>query len=701
MTAGPNRGRAALIVCLVAALGCSLGPASASAEDPPAVPVTLTAITPVVRPGGQLDVSAAVPASTPVDGLEVAFKIGPAITSRDAFAQAARGKASPTALDFTTEPLVAGATATTATLSLRVVASGRNTADQVVLARPGVYPLTISVRKVDDSEELSSTVTFVVRGEASPPRNPLLFSWIWPVYQAPPPSPDPGAAATEERDAADLIAAMGAALAATSVPVTIWPVPATLDAARVVGTERLTATSPLQRLAQAAAGHEVLGGPYAMVATDAWAAMPSAVDPQYGSGRRVLADTLPGVAATTSVAVAVGQHAAPADLNTIADRGATGIVVDPGVVVDPKRKTTLTQRFRVNGVGGSTFARADPGLRDDIADGGGAVAAAQRLLADLFVLQQDSPSETRGALLLPDASWRPAPALLAEVSTRLIAADFVTPVGLAGFFQRVPVARDGDADLTLDTVSDEAGPPPEAAAAYAALSASKVRLDDLTAMLVPGQGPAPQVLEDATRTYLRGPDTTLVSTGASPAYAAAVDGAFTSVVDGIDVPADVSITLTSASARVPITLRNDNPFPVTVAIEFVPESAVTIEGATSEIVTLDASRSHTEEFPVETAGAGTFRVVVRVAPPNGGEVVRETHVELTAAGGRWVATALTIGSLVFLGLWWLWDIRSRSRRGKHTRGRGDHPAGSSRRRPAAQAPRRVAPPATATTTPVP
>ena len=136
---------------VVAVLAGVLAAGTARAQERPDVPVTLTGITPVVRPGGQLDVSVAVPASIPVDDLEVAFRIGPALTSRDAFAQAARGKVSASALDFTTEPLVAGAAATTSSLSLRVVASGRNTSDQVVLARAGVYPLTISVRDVDGS----------------------------------------------------------------------------------------------------------------------------------------------------------------------------------------------------------------------------------------------------------------------------------------------------------------------------------------------------------------------------------------------------------------------------------------------------------------------------------------------------------------------------------------------------------------------
>lgn len=684
MTAVGRVVRAAVMSVVAAAALAAFAVPATAAEDKaprPPVPVYVTAITPVVRPGGQLDVSVAVPPSTPVDGLEVAFEIGPALSSRDAFAQAAAGKESPSAIVLTTEPLVAAPTGVTASLSLHVAATGRNTADQVVLARAAVYPLSISVREVGSSDELSSTVTFVVRGEPAPPRNPLLFSWIWPVYQAPPDSPGPTASAEEESAAADLVGAMGAALAATPMPVTVWPVPATLDAARVVGTERLDATARLDSLARASRGHDVVGGPYAMVATDAWAAIPADADIQYTSGKRTLADTLPGVQALDSVAVEVGPHAAPPDLAFLAGRGARGIVVDPGVVVDPRRKTTLTQRFRIDGVDGATFLRADPGLRDDVADTGGPIAAAQRLLADLFILQQDAPAEARGAVLLPDAGWRPAPALLAEVSARVGVADFVTPVSLSNLFVQVPVARDGSRDLTLDTVSSEAGPPPEAAAQYAALTASRERLDALASMLAPGSNNPPQLLDDATRTYLRAPDATLVSAGATVDYASAVDAAYASVVDGIDVPADVSITLTSATARVPITLRNDNPFDVTVAIQLVSESAVSTEGPTSEVVTLEASRSHTEEFPVQTAGAGTFRVVVRVTPPNGGAVMRETLVELTATGGRWVATALTIGSLAFLGLWWLWHIRRRSRGGKHTRGRSDHPAGSSRRPP--------------------
>lgn len=682
--------RARLVVTatmlLVAVLAGTLGAHAAAAQEAAnqaAVPVTLQAITPVVRPGGQLDVRVSVPASVPVDGLEAAFRIGPALNSRDAFVQAAAGKGSSSAIDFTTEPLVAGPSASTAGISLRVVASGRNTVDQVVLSRAGVYPLTISLRNAEDSDEIASAVTFVVRAEASPPRNPLLFSWIWPVYVAPPPSLDRTATAREESAAADLVSGLAAVLSASQVPVSLWPVPATLDAARAAGADRLGTTASLEQLARAAGSRDVVGGPFALVSTDAWSAIPAAADAQFNAGKATLAETMPHVDIRESVAIAVGRQFGAADLDVLAARGADGIVVDPATVSDPGRKTTLTQRFRVRDVDAATFLRADPRLRDDLTDPGGPVAAAQRVLADLYMLHQDAPTETRGAVLLPDASWNPTTALLTELSTRVQAADFVTPVGLSTLFDRVPVARDGNGDLTLDTLSDGNDLSPGTAGQYAALDAARVHLDDLDAMLTPAPTPAPPLLAETTRTYLRAPDSGLVASGATTTYASAVDTAYASVVDGIDVPTDVSITLTSATARVPITLRNDNPFPVTVLIELAPESAVSTEGRTSEIVTLEASRSHTEEFPVQTAGAGTFRVVVRVHPPNGGEVLRETIVELTATGGRWVATALTVGSLLFLGLWWLWYVRGRNRRGKHTRGRVEHPAGSARRRPPA------------------
>lgn len=668
---------AGLAVTTAAAGTGSAQTAAAPAPTPTLVPITLTSVTPVVRPGGTLDVVVAVPTTPQTDRLEVAFRVGPAVTSRDAFAQAADGKSSTTALSFTTEPLVPGPATSTASTSLDVLASGRSTSDRVVLAKPGVYPLTITVRDADSSEERSSLVTFVVRADASAPKSPLLFSWVWPMYSPPPAEPDSAAAGESRAGASDLVAGFAAAAAATPVPVTLWPVPATLDAVRLAGTDRLDASTTLELLSQATAGRDVLGGAYALVATDGWQAIPNDVVPQYEAGSAALEDTLPSIRPTRSVSIAVGPRATAPDLSVLAGMGASAIVVDPSMVADPRRKTTLTQTFGVEGVADTEFARADPGLRDDLASGGGPAAAAQRLLADLFILQQDAPAETRGAVLVPDPEWRPSAALLAETASRIQVADFVTPVGLSTFFQRVPAARDGDKDLTLPTASSDPVPLPEAAGQYAILGSTRPALEALESMVATGQAPPPRVLEDAKRAYLIGADATLVAAGATASYAALVEGAYASVVGGIDAPPDVSITLTSATARVPITLRNDNPFPVAVALDLVPESAVSTERA-GGIVVLEASRSHTEEFPVETAGSGTFRVLVLVSPPNGGDPFREIRVELTAAGGRWVATALTIGSLAFLGLWWLWHIRSRSRRGKHTRGRGEHPAGSHR-----------------------
>lgn len=678
------------ILLAVAALALTASMAEPGAaqkqEDSPPIPVTLTSITPIVRPGGTLEVVVSVPDTPAVDDLEAVFRVGPALRSRDAFSQAADTKASTTALSFSTEALVAGPIGSrTSTLTLDVLASGRSTSDQVVLARPGVYPLTIILRDTETSDERSSLVTFVVRADTTAPKSPLLFSWIWPIYTPPPADPNPAAVPESRVRASELVADFATAAAATPVPVTLWPVPEVLDAVRLAGADRLDASTALEQLSQATAGRDVIGGPYALVSTDAWLAIPTEVIPQYEAGSAALADTMPTIRPTRSVAVSVGPRATATDLSVLVSMGAANIVIDPAAVADPRRKTTLTQTFHLEGLPDTQVARADPGLRDDLASGGGPAAAAQRLLADLFILQQDAPAETRGAVLLPETTWRPSTALLAEVTSRIQIADFVTPVGLSAFFDRVPSARDDNKELTLSTSSSDAGPLPEVGGQYAVLGSARLSLEALASMVVTGTAPPPRILDDSGRALLVGADTTVVASGATPAYAALVDSAYTSVLNGIDAPAEVSITLTSETARVPITLRNDNPFPVAVAIELVPESAVSSERE-SEIVILEASRSHTEEFPVKTAGAGTFRVLVRVSPPSGGDAFREIRVELTAAGGRWVATTLTIGSLVFLGLWWMWHIRSGRRRGKHTRGRGEHPAGSRRRNPAVPRP---------------
>jgi len=681
-----RRALVAAAVGAVLATAAWLGarPASAQQESPASGSIELTALSPVVLPGGRLDATVGVVSQQAANELEVAFKIGPALSSRAGFEQAAAGKPSGTALAFTTRDVTGGPAGLQAALSVDVASTGRSGSDVVALSRPGVYPLTITLRGVDGGDELASLVTFVVRGDTEPPDAPFYVSWIWPLY-APPPS-QPGDRASligGDLEQGGRIAVQASAAATSPVPISLWPVPATLDALAAGSGDGAEAAAVIGDLSRVAAAHGVIGGPYALAFSDAWALMPGELRTQLSAGAVSVAAAL-GVEADTNVAIAVGSRPTAQDLARLSKlQGAQVLVVPDDAVSAPNRKESLTRPFTVNGVPGVSVLRADASLAADLADKGGPVVAAQRLVADLTMVAQESPGkDPRGVVIRPDPSWAPTPALLAEATGRLSAATHLTVTELGRLAAAVPPATsrsgdDKDAPLVLETVASETAVPDEAAAQYGGINAARGHAAQLADLVTPGQDRPPPVLDEVAALLLEAPDSTLISSGQSPAYTAAVEEKYLSVVRGLSVPSESSLTLTSQRGKVPVTVRNDSPYTATVRVEMIPEVAVRTVGADYQVVTVEAGRSHTVEFEVAAAGAGSYRVLVRTTPPSGGDVISESSLELSVSAGSWVATALTIGSVAFLALWWLWHAWSRDRGGKHAT-RHLHPAGSGR-----------------------
>jgi hypothetical protein len=78
-------------------------------------------------------------------------------------------------------------------------------------------------------------------------------------------------------------------------------------------------------------------------------------------------------------------------------------------------------------------------------------------------------------------------------------------------------------------------------------------------------------------------------------------------------------------------------------------------------VVLPPSRSTTVRVAVETRGSGRAPVQLTVTTPDG-QVIGNTRITVRSTFVSGVGIFLTVGAIVFLAIWWGWDIHRRRKR---------------------------------------
>ena len=123
-----------------------------------------------------------------------------------------------------------------------------------------------------------------------------------------------------------------------------------------------------------------------------------------------------------------------------------------------------------------------------------------------------------------------------------------------------------------------------------------------------------------------------------------------------------TITITSSKAQIPISFKNLSNQPITVHVKLESDRLLFPDGAELN-VDLVPGRSTTVRVAVETRGSGTAPVQMTVTTANGLAIPDGTttiKVRSTFVSG--VGVFLTVGAIVFLAIWWGWDIHRRRKR---------------------------------------
>jgi hypothetical protein len=161
------------------------------------------------------------------------------------------------------------------------------------------------------------------------------------------------------------------------------------------------------------------------------------------------------------------------------------------------------------------------------------------------------------------------------------------------------------------------------------------------------------------------------STPAGRQSAAHLLGSIRASVDNylrqVEVQPGSTVTITSSKAEIPISFKNNGDDEVKVHLRLDSDRLLFPEGAEQD-VTLPAKHNTTVRVAVETRGSGTVPVLLTVTTPDGLSIGRKTiKVRSTFVNG--VGVFITVGAIVFLAIWWGWDIHRRRKK----RSREQHP----------------------------
>jgi hypothetical protein len=142
-----------------------------------------------------------------------------------------------------------------------------------------------------------------------------------------------------------------------------------------------------------------------------------------------------------------------------------------------------------------------------------------------------------------------------------------------------------------------------------------------------------------------------------------------------------TITITSSKAEIPIGFQNLSDDDITVRLRLASDRLLFPDGAERD-VRLRARRTTTVQIPVETRGSGTAPVRMTVTTADGLPIPASNRIiEVRSTFVSGVGVFLTVGAIVFLAIWWGWDIHRR--RKKRARGHDPtYPLGSPSGQPA-------------------
>jgi hypothetical protein len=558
----------------------------------------------------------------------------------------------------------------------------------------GVFPIQLSLQTTSGTQVGSPVTTFVVFafGTAGQTGLPALsVAVVLPIHAAPALT-RAGVPTTLSSSTSDSLAAVASALDEfADVPLTLAVTPQTLDALNL-GPDANLATLAELSLAAHSSGDEVLPEPYAAVPINGMlsSGLGSELSLQISQGYSTLGARL-GTTPTGGTWVVNG----PLDASTVQAleaEGAKQLILPEGELSAlPAAVQVTTFAFPSRLVGAGTTLPvygADPGLTADFDNPGGPVLAASQLLAEMAMIQLETPSVTRGVAVLPPTSWNDNATFVRTLLAGLDGNPLLRPVTASGLFSGVSQSgvtqnlTPGGTPQTSSSAGQTAAPAPSATAAgkavadtTAALTAdanaildARGQLQTLALVLPANLSPAQNPIPDLQRELLIA-ESVDVTGRQRGAILAAVGTAAAHVLDQITLPRSASITLTSTKALLPLTVLVPGSLHARIELHlssprliFRPYSPAGgrchIPTLTSEVCDMSLTTFNTTlRVPVEARSSGVFPLDVSIWTQGGGYMLTSERDTVRSTAVSDVGLVLIVLAVLSLGLWWYRDLR--------------------------------------------
>lgn len=329
--------------------------------------------------------------------------------------------------------------------------------------------------------------------------------------------------------------------------------------------------------------------------------------------------------------------------HTLAGDGATEPLLVDGATLLPPPELILTPPALAQVPAGeetSVLAVAsDPGLAErSVASADDPRVQAHQTIGELAAIYFEQPSVARGvALVLGEEPLDPL--FLRSLLRAITGATWLRPVPVnsvaAPVPEQTPVARtlaDSDNAGFSSRFLDELDRTKDVLLGYESMTDQ------------PGVGDQirRQLLLAESRHYL-GRDGLALTLLRSARQAVAAEFA------KVHPPEGSPVTLTSRTGIIPVTIRNDAGYPVTVRLILRSSRLQFIGGASREVTLERPVQAFT--FPVRTQTTGRFPIRVEVQTPAGDAITSSSLVVRSTAYNR-VALVITIGAALFLALGW-------------------------------------------------
>jgi Family of unknown function (DUF6049) len=662
---------AAVLLALGAIVATITTPARAATRKPKSPPttaaraavgpptVTLDGAPAWVAPGADFKLHVVLGGNT--SNLILRVSAHPAVTSRTGFSDTLAGQGDSDVVDdlsFAVPYLQRNrAGATIVPVGLQDPATKRDFS-RLHVERTGVYPLTISLSP-PNSDPVATTETWLVVAE-QPLDTRLSFAWIWQLQNTPRTSDNAAAVEARLQTSGPLGRAATALKDAGTLPLSLVVGPETVETWASIAKHDTQAATGLSEVRAAVADEDrrqVLATPYVPLDFASLAATsPDAGADDVQNDLRLGADTVQSVLGVVPDPRTVFLD--PVDgaaLRIARDASASRIIVREQAVQPVQHVLTPARWFGISSGGHVYPAAASNQFVDQLLAGPGSRAErAQRFLAGLSLIALEAPSDPRGIVLATPSNWDPDPNLLARVLTGLRGNPFVQATTLDGYFAAVPPDTNADGSPIVTTLVPIKPKPPTVSAGQ--LDNARQALSSFRS-LVGKHDPRVAAGEHA---ILIAPSSALDSQAAVHDLAT-IDhdaGAFLSSIS----TTGHTITLTSRTARIPLSFRNGTGQTVRIKVHLA-SSKLTFPDGSSSVLDLPPNNT-TTRFLVEARTSGTFTMLVTLTTADDQFTISSTTMTVRSTVFSSIGVLLTGGALLFLAVWWgnhIWRSR-RARR---------------------------------------